>query len=60
MADIYEKKYENWQKVRKKEDIKKCKELVGLLFLEDNKLNIEVLDKTIIDRLERKKYIIKG
>lgn len=60
IADIYEKKYENWQKVRKKEDVKKCKELVGLLFLEDNKLNIEVLDKTIIDRLERKKYTIKG
>ena len=39
---------------------KKCKELVGLVFLEDTKLNIEVLDKKIVDRLERKKYNIKS
>ena len=38
---------------------KQCKELVGLLFLEDSKLNIEVLDKKVVDRLERKKYNIK-
>ncbi|MEA3314690.1 MAG: hypothetical protein U9Q30_02375 [Campylobacterota bacterium] len=60
IVEIYEKKYENWQEHRKKEELVKCKELVGLVFLEDNKLNIEVLDKTIIDRLERKKYTIKG
>ena len=36
----------------------KCKELVGLVFLEDEKLNIEVLNSKIIDRLERKKYNI--
>jgi hypothetical protein len=39
---------------------KKCKELVGLVFLEDSKLNIEVLDDKIVDRLERKKYNIKA
>ena len=38
---------------------KNCKELVGLVFLEDSKLNIEVLDKKIVDKLERKKYDIK-
>ena len=38
---------------------KKCKELVGLVFLEDSKLNIEVLDKKIVDRLERNKFNIK-
>ncbi len=60
IVEIYEKKYENWQNNKKQEELIKCKELVGLLFLEDNKLNIEVLDKKIIDRLERKKYTIKG
>ncbi|MEA3553073.1 MAG: hypothetical protein U9R39_01580 [Campylobacterota bacterium] len=39
---------------------KKCKELVGLVFLEDSKLNIEVINKKIIDKLERKKYNIKA
>ena len=60
MADIYEEKFEEWKKfstIEKEE--KKCKELVGLVFLEDSKLDIQVLDKKIIDRLERKKFTIK-
>ena len=60
IIDIYEDKFEEWKKyssIEKKE--KHCKELVGLVFLEDSKLEIQALDKKIIDRLERKKYTIK-
>jgi len=61
IVEIYEKKFENWQKHSKKEETVKCKELVGLVFLEDNKLTIEVLNnETVVDKLERKKYTIKG
>lgn len=61
IVDIYEDKFEEWKKhssIETKE--KHCKELVGLVFLEDSKLEIQALDKKIIDRLERKKYTIKG
>jgi len=59
IVDIYEDKFNQWKKhasVTPKE--KKCKKLVGLVFLEDEKLNIEVLDNEVLDRLERKKYNI--
>ena len=60
IVDIYEKKYESWKEHTPKEHEEiKCKELVGLVFLEDEKLNIEVLDSKVLDRLERKKYNIK-
>ena len=52
------KNVKNFNSINNEE--KKCKELVGLVFLEDSKLNIEVLDKKIVDRLERKKYNIKS
>jgi len=60
IVEIYEDKFEEWKKhsnVEKEE--KHCKELVGLVFLEDSKLQIQVLDEKITDRLERKKYTIK-
>ena len=60
IVDEYEEKLEEWKKhstVNQEE--KKCKELVGLVFLENSKLDIQVLDKKIIDKLERKKYSIK-
>jgi hypothetical protein len=60
IVDLYEDKFEDWKKHTNLEvESKSCKELVGLVFLEDSKLNIQVLDKKIIDRLERKKYNIK-
>ncbi len=60
IVDIYEEKFKVWKEHTKcdKEE-KTCKELVGLVFLEDEKLTIEVLDKKVEDRLERKKYNIK-
>ena len=60
IVDIYEEKFEEWKKhSNTNSEEKKCKELVGLVFLEDSKLDIEVLDKKIIDRLERNKFTIK-
>ena len=56
----FEDEYDNIKKYNSENSgEKKCKELVGLVFLEDSKLNIEVLDKKVVDRLERKKYNIK-
>ncbi len=61
IVEIYEKKFENWKEHTPTiKNEKKYKELVGLVFLEDEKLNIEVLDKKVIDRLERKSYNIKS
>ena len=61
IVEIYEKKFDQWKEhASLNPNEKKCKELVGLVFLEDQKLNIEVLDTKIVDRLERKKYNIKG
>jgi len=61
ISDIYQKKYaQSKDNENEKKPVKSCKELVGLLFLEDEKLNIEVLNPKIIDRLEQKKYNIKA
>ena len=61
ILEIYEKKFENWKEhTPTVENQTKPKELVGLLFLENDTLNVEVLDKKIIDKLERKKYTIKS
>lgn len=60
IVDIYEDKFENWKNNHTKSDEKKCKELVGLVYLSDEKLSIELLDEKVKDRLERKKYTIKG
>ncbi len=60
IVDIYEDKFEQWKKHDSSNSKEKpCKELVGLVFLEDEKLNIQVMDNKILDRLERKKYNIK-
>lgn len=61
IVEIYEEKFENWKKhTPTAQNEKKCKELVGLVFLEEEKLNIEVLDTKIKNRLERNKFTIKG
>ncbi len=61
IVDIYEKKFDEWKEHHASDKQEKsCKELVGLVFLEDEKLSIEVLEEKVLDRLERKKYTIKG
>jgi len=60
IVNIYEDKFEQWKEhATIYENQSKPKELVGLLFLENEKLNIELLDDKVLDRLERKKYSIK-
>lgn len=60
IVNIYENKLKQWkQHATLDENQPKPKELVGLLFLENEKLNVEVLDNKVLDRLERKKYSIK-
>jgi len=60
IVEIYEDKFEEWKKhTQTTNSDKKCKELVGLVFLEDSKLEIQVLDEKIVDRLERKKFTLK-
>jgi hypothetical protein len=60
IVDIYEEKYENWKKHATLDSTEKpkCKELVGLVFKEDSKINIETFDDNTKDKLERKKYTI--
>jgi len=59
IVDIYEDKFDEWKKhASVTPEQKKHKELVGLVFLENEKLTIEVLYKKVKDRLERKKYNI--
>lgn len=58
IVDIYEKKYEEWKEhgsSTQKEE-KKYKELVGLVFKEDNTIIIESFDQTTNDKIDRKKY----
>ena len=59
IVDIYEDKFKDWKKFDKQKDTKECKELVGLVYLEDYKLEIELLENKAFDPLERKKYTIK-
>ncbi|MCD4759102.1 MAG: hypothetical protein K8R39_12590 [Arcobacteraceae bacterium] len=60
IVNIYEDKFEQWKEHATLDEYKpKPKELVGLVFLENEQLNIELLDDKVLDRLERKKYSIK-
>lgn len=60
IVEIYEDKFEEWKKHNSLETKEQhCKELVGLVFLENSQLEIQALDKKIIDKLERKKYTVK-
>ena len=60
VVNIYEDKFEQWKEHATLGEHKpKPKELVGLVFLENEQLNIELLDDKVLDRLERKKYSIK-
>lgn len=60
IVTIYEDKFDQWkQHATLDENKPKTKELVGLVFLEDEKLTIELLNDKVLDRLERKKYSIQ-
>ncbi len=58
VVSIYEQKFEEWKEHGNKEE-KSCKELVALVYEQDYKLTIEMLNNNCIQRLEAKKFEIK-
>jgi hypothetical protein len=57
---LYEEKFEEWKKhttVNKEKII--CKELVGLIFKENDKIKVELLDSNVKRRVEQGKFDIK-
>lgn len=60
IVSAYEEKYKEWKKHATTETKKEsCKELVGLVFKKDAKIDIEVFDERIKDRLDRGKFNTK-
>lgn len=60
MLMLYEEKFEEWKKhttVNKEKN--SCKELVGLIFKENDKINIELRNKSVQRRIEQGKFDIK-
>lgn len=61
IVNLYEKKFDEWKKHSTiKEETKANKEFVGLIFKEDYKLTIELLDENVKDKLQRGKFDIKN
>jgi len=61
-VDIYEEKFQEWKKHNpsdESKEIKECKELVGLVFKTGYNIDIELLDKSLDDRIRRGKFNIK-
>ena len=62
IVSLYEKKFETWKENSedtKASQKKECKELVGLVFKEGYKINIELLNGDARSQLERGKFEIK-
>lgn len=57
MLDTYDKKYETWKEHAIK-DVKQTssKELVGLVFKKDAKIDIEVFEESSLDKVQRGKF----
>lgn len=61
IVELYENKFEKWKKnTDLKTDDKVCKELVGLVYKEKYKLNIELLDESVKDNLKKGKFNINS
>lgn len=60
IVQLYDKKFEEWKEVEKPSNDKKqeCKTLVGLVFKESHKVQIELLDESVEERLIRGKFQI--
>lgn len=61
IVSLYEKKFEEWKDnsdISKKEQ-PSCKELVGLVYKQDHKIQIELLDDSAHRLLEKGKFNIK-
>ena len=62
IVGLYEEKFEEWKQSNqdtKAEEKKACKELVGLVYKEEYKVSIELLDNSVLNRIERGKFSIK-
>ena len=61
ITKLYEKKFDEWKKHSTIEKEKTShKELVGLVFKTDYKINIELLDKNIESQLKRGKFEVSN
>lgn len=62
IVQLYEKKFEQWKETSSfnKTEEKVCKELVGLVYKEEYKLKIELLDEKVKDNLQRGKFQISN
>ena len=60
MLENYEQKFEQWKKHNPSSEDKECpKELIGLIFKKDAKIEVEVFDELSKRRLEKGKLNIK-
>ncbi|WP_419770751.1 MAG: hypothetical protein ACNI3C_02920 [Candidatus Marinarcus sp.] len=60
VLDIYEAKFEEWKKHNSSNSSPVIsKELVGLIFKENGKINIELINKEIKSKIEKGKFEIK-
>lgn len=60
IVNVYEEKYEEWKKNAETTSTpKECKELVGLVFKEGSKVNLELFEDKYYDRIKRGKIDIK-
>ena len=61
ITKLYEEKFEEWKKHSTIEEEKTShKELVGLVFKTDYKINIELLDKNVESQLKRGKFEVSN
>ncbi len=60
LVNTYEEKFESWKEHHSKpEETTSCKELVGLVFKENGKIEVETFDQTVQSRMERGKFTTK-
>ena len=60
MLTLYEQKFNEWkQHATTKSEQKSCKELVGLIFKENDKISVELLNKEVKRRVVLGKFDIK-
>jgi hypothetical protein len=60
MVNLYEEKFQEWKKHASKSDQKSSyKELVGLIFKENDKIKVELLNQEVKRRVEQGKFDIK-
>lgn len=62
IVELYEEKFDTWKEnanLSASNEKKVCKELVGLVYKEEYKVSIELLDNSVSSSLQRGKFSIK-